>query len=53
MGLSYESFGRIVRRERRALMPRDAIELLTRRNQGSLSEDREAKHAYPQRVTGP
>lgn len=31
----------------------DAIELLTRRNQGSLSEDREAKHAYPQRVTGP
>jgi catechol 2,3-dioxygenase-like lactoylglutathione lyase family enzyme len=31
----------------------DAIELLTRRNQGSLSEDREPKHAYPQRVAGP
>ncbi len=31
----------------------DAIELLTRRKQGSLSEDREPKHAYPQPVTGP
>lgn len=31
----------------------DAIELLTRRQQGSLSEDRTPKHAYPQRVDGP
>lgn len=31
----------------------DAIERLTRRTQGSLSEDREPKHAYPQPVTGP
>jgi glyoxalase family protein len=31
----------------------DAIELLTRRNQGSLSNDREAKHAYPRQVDGP
>ena len=31
----------------------DAIEILTRRSQGSLSEDREPKHAYPKRVTGP
>jgi glyoxalase family protein len=30
----------------------DAIELLTRRGQNSLSEDREAKHAYPQQVAG-
>lgn len=28
----------------------DAIELLTRRNQGSLSEDRDPKHAYPDNV---
>lgn len=31
----------------------DAIELLTRRTQGSLSQDREPKHAYPQPVAGP
>lgn len=31
----------------------DAIELLTRRTQPSLSEDREARHAYPREVTGP
>jgi len=31
----------------------DAIELLVKRSQGSLSEDREAKHAYVQSVTGP
>ncbi len=31
----------------------DAIELLTRRAQGSLSHDREPKHAYPQPVAGP
>jgi catechol 2,3-dioxygenase-like lactoylglutathione lyase family enzyme len=31
----------------------DAIELLTRRHQGSLSEDREPKHGYPRRVDGP
>ncbi len=31
----------------------DAIELLTRRTQPSLSEDREPKHAYPQPVAGP
>lgn len=30
-----------------------AIEILTRRNQPSLSEDREAKHAYPQPVKRP
>jgi glyoxalase family protein len=30
----------------------DAIELLVKRSQGSLSEDREARHAYAQRVTG-
>jgi catechol 2,3-dioxygenase-like lactoylglutathione lyase family enzyme len=30
----------------------DAIEILTRRNQGSLSDDREAKHAYPKPVLG-
>jgi catechol 2,3-dioxygenase-like lactoylglutathione lyase family enzyme len=31
----------------------DAIELLTGRNQGSLSDDRQAKHAYPESVNGP
>ena len=31
----------------------NAIELLTRRNQGSLSEDREAKRAYHKPVAGP
>lgn len=31
----------------------DAIERLTRQNQGSLSDDLEPKHAYPQRVKGP
>jgi glyoxalase family protein len=31
----------------------DALELLARRNQGSLSEDRKAKHAYPREVDGP
>ncbi len=31
----------------------DAIEILTRRNQGSLSDDRAPKHAYPKPVTGP
>jgi glyoxalase family protein len=31
----------------------DAIELLAARRQGSLSEDREAKHAYPHLVEGP
>ncbi|MGQ0601728.1 MAG: VOC family protein [Anaerolineales bacterium] len=31
----------------------DAIEILTRRNQGSLSDDLTPKHAYPQPVTGP
>ncbi|HRQ41886.1 MAG TPA: VOC family protein [Chloroflexota bacterium] len=31
----------------------DAIELLTRRQQGSLSDDLSAKHAYPQLVDGP
>ncbi len=31
----------------------DAIELLTRRNQGSLSDDLSPKHAYPQPVAGP
>jgi len=30
----------------------DAIERLTKRTQRSLSDDREAKHAYPQRVAG-
>ncbi len=30
----------------------DAIELLTRRTRGSLSDDREPKHAYPERVAG-
>jgi hypothetical protein len=30
----------------------DAIERLTSRNQGSLSDDREARHAYPQQVAG-
>ena len=30
----------------------DAIELLTKRNQASLSDDREAKHAYPKPVAG-
>lgn len=30
----------------------DAIELLTQRHQGSLSADREAKHAYPKQVAG-
>ncbi len=30
----------------------DAIELLVRRSQGSLSDDRDAKHAYPQGVAG-
>lgn len=31
----------------------EAIERLTRRTQGSLSEDRTPRHAYPQPVTGP
>jgi catechol 2,3-dioxygenase-like lactoylglutathione lyase family enzyme len=31
----------------------DAIELLIRRMQPSLSEDREARHAYPREVAGP
>ncbi len=31
----------------------NAIELLTKRNQPSLSEDREARHAYPHEVAGP
>lgn len=31
----------------------DAIELLTRRTQASLSEDRAPKHAYPTAVSGP
>ena len=31
----------------------DAIGLLTSRNQGSLSDDLEAKHAYPEPVSGP
>jgi len=31
----------------------DAIELLTHRQQGSLSDDLSAKHAYPQPVDGP
>jgi glyoxalase family protein len=31
----------------------DAIEILTRRDQGSLSADREPKHGYPQEVDGP
>lgn len=31
----------------------DAIELLTRRSNGSLSEEREPRHAYAQRVAGP
>jgi glyoxalase family protein len=31
----------------------DAIEILARRNQPSLSGDRAPKHAYPQKVTGP
>jgi len=31
----------------------DAIELLTHRQQGSLSDDLSPKHAYPQRVDGP
>jgi len=31
----------------------DAIELLTARNQSSLSGDREPKHAYPHHVDGP
>ncbi len=30
----------------------DAIGLLTRRTRGSLSDDREPKHAYPERVAG-
>ncbi len=30
----------------------DALERLTRRTRGSLSEDREPKHAYPERVAG-
>lgn len=30
----------------------DAIELLTKRTQASLSDEREAKHAYPQSVDG-
>jgi catechol 2,3-dioxygenase-like lactoylglutathione lyase family enzyme len=30
-----------------------AIEKLTQRRQGSLSEDRAPKHAYPKKVTGP
>lgn len=31
----------------------DAIELLVQRSQPSLSEDRTARHAYPQKVAGP
>jgi hypothetical protein len=31
----------------------EAIERLITRTQGSLSEDRAAKHAYPQPVAGP
>lgn len=31
----------------------EAIELLVRQTQPSLSEDREARHAYPQQVAGP
>lgn len=31
----------------------EAITRLTQRTQGSLSEDREPKHAYPHEVTGP
>jgi catechol 2,3-dioxygenase-like lactoylglutathione lyase family enzyme len=31
----------------------EAIERLTKRTQGSLSEDREPKHAYPHQVAGP
>jgi catechol 2,3-dioxygenase-like lactoylglutathione lyase family enzyme len=31
----------------------EAIAMLTRRNQGSLSSDRTARHGYPQPVTGP
>lgn len=31
----------------------DAIELLVKRTQLSLSEDREARHAYPHQVAGP
>jgi catechol 2,3-dioxygenase-like lactoylglutathione lyase family enzyme len=31
----------------------DAIELLVKRTQPSLSEDRDARHAYPQKVAGP
>jgi len=31
----------------------NAIEMLTKRDQRSLSEDREPKHAYPQPVAGP
>lgn len=31
----------------------DAIEILTRRGQGSLSDDLTPKHAYPKPVTGP
>jgi glyoxalase family protein len=31
----------------------NAIELLTRRNQESLSQNRDARHAYPQEVAGP
>jgi glyoxalase family protein len=30
----------------------DAIELLTRRTQGTLSQDREPRHAYPEAVAG-
>ena len=31
----------------------NAIELLTRRNQESLSQNRDARHAYPREVAGP
>jgi catechol 2,3-dioxygenase-like lactoylglutathione lyase family enzyme len=31
----------------------DAIELLSRRNQESLSQNRDARHAYPREVAGP
>jgi catechol 2,3-dioxygenase-like lactoylglutathione lyase family enzyme len=31
----------------------NAIRVLTERNQGTLSEDREAKHGYPKAVKGP
>ncbi len=30
-----------------------AIEILTKRNQGSISDNRDPRHAYPQKVDGP